>query len=434
MRDILIIAIVIAGAVAALRRPWIGILLWTWLSIMNPHRYAWGLAYSAPLAAVAAGAVLLGVVMTTERESPFKASPARWLALLMVWMTMSWLVGLDREGDYEQWKKVMKIDIMILVALMVLKSKRHIFALMWVCVGSLAVLGVKGGIFTLASGGAFRVWGPPDSFIADNNEFALALVMTIPLLRFLQLQLSGIWSRHAMTGAILLCAASALGSQSRGALLAITAMVFYLWWNGKNKAGIGLAIVVVAIPLVMFMPDAWLTRMASIGSYEVDRSAMGRISAWWAAWNSAWHYPFGVGFNGATPELFARFSPNPDVVLAAHSVYFQVLGNHGFVGLALFLGLWISTARIAGGLGAQKELAAEAKWTADLGAMCQVSLVGYAVGGAFLSLAYFDLPYIIMMLVVLARVWVDNKAWQTESAQAAGMKNAAGLVRLTTPG
>ena len=32
------------------------------------------------------------------------------------------------------------------------------------------------------------MWGPPDSFIEGNNELALALVMTIPLMRFLQLQ------------------------------------------------------------------------------------------------------------------------------------------------------------------------------------------------------------------------------------------------------
>ena len=48
MRDLLILSIVGVAAILALKRPWIGVMLWTWLSIMNPHRFAWGMAYSAP--------------------------------------------------------------------------------------------------------------------------------------------------------------------------------------------------------------------------------------------------------------------------------------------------------------------------------------------------------------------------------------------------
>lgn len=414
MRDIFIIAIVMVGALAALRRPWIGIMLWTWLSIMNPHRYTWGLAYSAPLAAVAAASVMLGLLMTKDRESPFKGSPVTWMLLFMAWMTISWLAGLDIAEDYEQWKKVMKVDVMIVMALMLLRSKQHIFALMWVCVGSLALLGLKGGVFSLVHGGGDRVWGPPGSFIEDNNAFALALVMTIPLLRFLQLQMEHWLGKFALSVTMLLCAAAALGSQSRGALLAIVAMVVTLWWRGKDKLRIGVLLLLISIPLIAFMPDSWSNRMATIGAYEEDGSAMGRISAWWSAWNSAWHYPFGVGFNSARQELFDLYSPYHDVARAAHSIYFQTLGNHGFVGLFLFLGLFIATWRSAGWLRTQKNLVPEANWCADLGAMCQVALAGYAVGGAFLSLAYFDLPYNIMAMVVLTRVWIERKGWNSE--------------------
>ena len=427
MRDILVIAIVLIGALAALRRPWIGIMLWTWLSIMNPHRYTWGIAYDAPLAAVAALSVVLGLLMTKERESPFKASPVIWLAIFMLWMTLSWLAGIDPAGDYEQWKKVMKIDVMLLVALMLLHTKQHIFALMWVCVASLALLGAKGGVFSLLGGGGQRVWGPAGSFIEDNNAFAVALIMTIPLLRFLQLQLGNAWARHGMTGVIILCAVAALGSQSRGALLAISAMAFYLWWNGKNKLGMGLLILMIAVPLIAFMPDSWSIRMSTISDYEQDGSAMGRISAWWNSWNLAWHYPFGVGFNAATPELFARFSPYPNMVQGAHSIYFLALGNHGFVGLALFLAIWVATWRSAGWLISKKNLRPEAKWCAELGSMCQVSLVGYFSGGAFLNLTYFDLPYNIMVMVVLTRVWVEKQGWQTEPEHVPGWKTIPGL-------
>ncbi len=414
MRDLLLVAIVFPAAFMALKRPWIGVMLWTWLSIMNPHRYTYGFAYSMPLAALSVAVTFIGLVFTKERASPFKNPAVTLFLLFMLWVTISWLMGLDPSGDYEQWKKVMKIDLMILVALALLHSKQHIVVLAAVAAGSLALLGAKGGLFTLLTGGAHHVWGPPGSFIEDNNEFALALVMTIPLLRFLQLQIKPWWGRHGMTAVILLCAVAVLGSQSRGAFLAIGAMTSLFWWRGKNKLNVGF-ILLIAIPLMLaFMPETWHARMSSISDYETDASAIGRFSAWWTAWGVATHHFFGAGFDIARPWLVAMYSPYPNSVHAAHSIYFLVLGNHGFVGLALFLAIWIVTWRSAGWLRNEGARHSETKWCADLGAMCQVSLIGYAVGGAFLSLSYFDLPYNIMVLVVLARRWVLAKAWATE--------------------
>ncbi len=433
MRDILVVGIVLAMGIIALRRPWVGIMLWTWLSIMNPHRYTYGFAYSAPLAAFAAGTIVIGLVSTRERESPFKGAAAIFMLAFMIWVTLSWLFGLDPTDDYEQWKKVMKIDVMIIAALALLHTRQHVLALLWVSAGSLGLLGMKGGVFTLATGGNFRVWGPDGSFIYDNNEFALSLVMTIPLLRFLQLQLVNRWARLGMTAAMMLCAIAAIGSYSRGALLAISAMLMALWWRGKNKFFIGIAIVVGAVLLVGFMPDAWNTRMSSIEDYEADTSALGRISAWWTAWNIGLHYPTGVGFNAARPELFAIYSPYPTFVHAAHSIYFQILGNHGFIGLFLFLGIWLSSWSAAGWLRRNAKAIPQAAWCAELGGMCQVALIGYAVGGAFLSLAYFDLPYEIMVALLVTRQWVRSRAWETEPLQPYGWRWVPGLTRSAAP-
>lgn len=422
MRDLLIVVMVVAGSLAALKRPWIGVMVWTWLSIMNPHRFAWGPAFDAPLALTAAASTAIGFVFTRERESPFKGGAVTLLVMFMVWMTISWLFGLDVVYDYEQWKKIMKIDVMIILALMLLHTRLHIMALAIVATMSLALIGVKGGIFTITTGGNFHVWGPPGSFIEDNNEFALALVMTIPLLRLLQLQVSRPWLRHGLTASMLLCAVSSLGSQSRGALIAISAMSLYMWWRGKNKAAIGILMLVVAVAMIGFMPQEWAERMTSIGNYEQDASSMGRISAWWTAWNLAFHYPAGVGFSVARPELFALYSPYPDSVHAAHSIYFQVLGNHGFIGLAIFLGMWIATWRTASACIKTAAKVPDAKWCVDLGTMCQVSLVGYLVGGAFLSLSYFDLPYNILVLVVLTRQWLLRHADAGAPAGAPGRR------------
>ena len=417
MRDLLILTIVGLLGLVALRKPWIGVMLWTWLSILNPHRYSFGITYDMPVAAAAAICTFVGFLMTSdERSSPFKSAAVVALAMFMVWMTLSWFNGLDTTNDYDQWIKVMKIDGMVVVALMLLHTKRHVLALAWVSVGSLLLLGVKGGIFTVISGGNERVWGPPGTFIEDNNEFGLALIMAIPIMRFMQQQLKSTWARYGMTVAMLLCAAAALGTQSRGALLAITAMGLMFWWRGKNRLINSVMIGLVAVSLVGFMPESWTARMNTIETYELDTSAQGRLAAWSAAWNMSFDYPTGVGFNTVRQELFDRYSHNPAAgARAAHSIYFQALGNHGFVGLVLFMAIWVITWRQAGWLRKVADKSPHAKWCADLGAMAQVSLMGYFVGGAFLSLSYFDLPYVIMVMVVVARTWVLKKAWEREA-------------------
>lgn len=428
MRDIAVMSIVLLAALIALRRPWIGAILWTWLSLMNPHRYTYGFAYDAPVALIAAASTLLGLLLTKDRESPFKGAPVSWFVALSVWITVSWLLGIDVAGDMAQWEKVMKINLMILVGLALMRTKEHVIVLAWVCTMSLALLGAKGGVFTIANGGNYRVWGPPDSFVGDNNQFALALVMVIPLVRFIQMQATAKWLRLLLLAIMLLCAAAAIGSHSRGALLAISAMALLLWWRGRSRFIGGIAIVATAFALVTFMPDSWIDRMETIETYQEDNSALGRFSAWWVSWRVAFVYPTGVGLNIARPELYALYSPNPELgTYVAHSIYFQVLGHHGFFGLFLFVMIWVATWRWASRLRKEAEGIPEARWAADMASMGQTALAGYLVGGAFLNLAYFDLPYYIMSMVVLARVWVQRKAWLTDAVQPGGWRALLGI-------
>ncbi len=168
-------------------------------------------------------------------------------------------------------------------------------------------------------------------------------------------------------------------------------------------------IILVGVIAAMSLPEHWFSRMNTITNYEQDGSAMGRINAWWMAWNLARENFFGGGFDIYNAFAFSLYAPDPLSIHAAHSIYFQVLGEHGFIGLALFLLMWVLVWRKANGLRKDFRNSAELKWVSDLGAMCQVSLVGYAVGGAFLSLAYFDLPYNVLIIVVLAHRLFSEK-------------------------
>lgn len=409
LRDIIIALIVLAAGLHALRRPWIGVMLWTWVSTMNPHRYAWGFIATAPVAAFTVGATLLGLAFTKERRSPFLGLPVVLLAIFVSWMTVSWLMSHNVADGYWLWNRSMKIFFMAFITLMLLQTKEHIMTFAWIMIGSLAMLGAKGGAFTLATLGNYRVWGPPDTFIEGNNEFALALIIIIPLIHFLQLQVSQQVWRHILSIVMLLCVIAAFGSHSRGALVAIIAMSGVFWWRSPNKGALAILFFITAVALLPMLPEHWWTRMQTISEYQVDASAIGRLNAWHVAWEVAKHELFGAGMSYQYPEYFFLYGKYETIVRAAHSIYFEILGNHGFIGLFLFLLIWITTFREAGWLMRNARSTPHTLWAAQLGAMAQVSLVGYAVGGAFLSLAYFDLPYNILIMVMLAKTWVMSQ-------------------------
>ena len=148
--------------------------------------------------------------------------------------------------------------------------------------------------------------------------------------------------------------------------------------------------------------------MDTIDNYQQDASAQGRINAWMMNWNIATHNISGGGFEIYNPPTFAAYAPHPQEIHVAHSIYFSVLGEHGFPGLILFLSIWGLTWKSANWVRKNARKNPDTEWAAMLAGMCQVSLVGYAVGGAFLSLAYFDLPYDIMVVVVLTRRWLEQ--------------------------
>ncbi len=414
MRDAILAFILIVGTLKALRHPYIGILMWTWVSIMNPHRESWNLS-TLPVAALVGGATLIGLFLTRDKRLFFMTMPSFMLLLFTLWMCVTYQFSFYPDDCVEMLTRVLKINFMIFVVMMLLYTRRHIIALVWVLVGSLGYYGVKGGAFTIATGGNYRVWGPSGSFIEGNNEVALALIMSIPLMYFLRSLFRHRWIRHTFLLAMLLTAAAALGSQSRGALLAIVAMVGLLWTRidsmggqGRPKALFGILILLAGVGLASFMPASWHSRMDSIADYKEDSSAQGRINAWHMAWNLASDRFFGGGFEIYNKATFLAYAPDPTDVHAAHSIYFQVLGEHGFVGLILFLLVWFFSWRWAGWLRVNARYDAATEWASVLGAMVQASLVGYLVGGAFLSLSYFDLPYNLLVVVVLTRRWVEH--------------------------
>jgi probable O-glycosylation ligase (exosortase A-associated) len=209
---------------------------------------------------------------------------------------------------------------------------------------------------------------------------------------------------------MMLSVLSIFASYSRGAVLAVAAMGLFMLLKSRKKKLI-ILVALVALPVMLsFMPEKWFERLDTVKTYEQDASALGRINAWWFAFNVAVERPLiGGGYDVFDPELFKRYAPEPENFHDAHSIYFQVLGEHGFVGLILFVLLgWLAFRSATWTIRHTKELA-ELTWARDLASMVQVSIIGYAVGGAFLGLAYFDLYYHLVAIVLLTQAYVSRE-------------------------
>lgn len=401
MRDILVTAIIFGALPFVFKRPWIGILLWTWLAYMNPHRQAWGFAYSFPFSLIVGLVTISAFLLSTSRKDILWTRETMLLLVFLAWMFTTTLFAFYPDEAWMQWNKVWKIQLMIFVITMIIQDRKQLNWMIWVIVGSLGYFGVKGGIFTIVTGGSYHVWGPDGTFIGGNNEIALALVMTIPLIRYLHLQVEGKWARAGLAVAMILTGIAAMGSQSRGALLAIIAMAVFLWIKSRNKTVTGLYLGVAVMVLALILPQSWYDRMNTIKDYKEDVSAMGRINAWHTGFNVASSHLTGGGYEMFQAPTFRQYAPEPFRVHDAHSIYFEVMGEHGFIGLGIFITLGIMIWIRANQIIKRCKLDPDKKWAADLAGMVQVSLIGYAAGGAFLGLAYFDLPYHLMAIVVL---------------------------------
>lgn len=410
MRDLLVASIVFGSLPFFLKRPYWGILMLAWLGYMNPHRLCYGFMLSMPVVQIVAIATLAGMFMSKEAKRLVWSREMTVLVIFVVWMGITTTQAMYFNLALEQYTKVVKVQVLTFMTLLMLTSRQKVHLFVWVVVLALGFYGVKGGLFTLAKGGIFRVSGPNGTFIGGNNELALALVMTIPLMRYLHLHTKNELMRLGLAASMLLTAVAAIGSQSRGALVALSLTGAIFWLKGRNKFVTGLLIAVVVVVVASVMPESWYQRMDTIGTYKTDESALGRINAWWTAWYMALNRLFGGGFEAFLAPTFQMYAPEPDRVHDVHSIYFEVMGEHGFIGFFLFLTLMAMTWRKCSAIIRIGKKNPDHTWARDLGAMIQVSLVGYMVAGAFLGLAYFDYFYHLVALAVVVHSLVTTAA------------------------
>jgi probable O-glycosylation ligase (exosortase A-associated) len=405
----------------ALFNPYFGVLAYVWVGLMNPHRFVYKLNHF-PVAFAFAAATAGGMIITRR----FGRFPVRReMILILIWFvytTATCILALNGTEAWTEWDRFSKILLMSVIVAMLLQEKTRLHHLVLTIVFSIGFFGFKGGLFSILTKGNYMVFGPPGSFIEGNNELALAELMVLPLVLYLIRQEKKGWRRKGLQLLFFLMMVSAVFSYSRGALIALAGVSMVLAWRSKYRTRAIAAAMIGGALLVVFAPKAWTTRMGTTVTYQQDPSAMGRINAWHFAWNLASERPIGGGFKAFTPQLFQRWAPDPSNYHDAHSIYFEVLGEQGFPGLVIFLLIMFASLSRMQRLRKLTRGDPRFKWVKDMAEMLQCSVIAYALGGAFLGLAYFDLYYYLVVAGVILDVVYRDERRKAEQAAEAGVE------------
>jgi probable O-glycosylation ligase (exosortase A-associated) len=412
MRDIVVMLMLLGAIALALRRPWLGVLALAVFGYMNPHRYAWGFSTEFPVYTVLFVAVAIAFLINGKDRQPI---PSDWRVptfyLLWAWFGVTTLDAINTSAAVPMLEKVSKIYLPLIFTLLLINTREKLFYLVGAIAVSFGLIAVKGGFFAFATGFSYHVMGPAGTHFGNNNEFAIANLMTIPLVILLRREIADARIKLVLAGVIPLMFASAISSQSRGALVTMVALVPLLLWHSKRKY---LAVPVLALGLVAaaaVLPETWFGRMQTIETYQEDASAVGRLNAWRDGIAYALQNPVtGGGFDSWIFITEREW----------HSAYVEALAEHGFVGFFLWFSLLYGTMWSLTRLPRLTRHIPEMQWVSNYSYMLRASLVAYAAGSLFLGITYWDLMYHIVFMAVLVR-----KFAMEELAQRAGQPVAA---------
>jgi probable O-glycosylation ligase (exosortase A-associated) len=428
IRAVLLLAALLPCVPICFFRPFFGVIMWTIISFASPQWYAWGAAEYFPSAELIAIPTLLGFAIFNSRGwARMVTRESILLLLLWLWFTFTSIISSTTplfadhaDVTWSRWQFVTKVLLMTVITMGIVDSFARLRTLVIVTASCFTFYVVKALPFIIMTGGAFRLYGPPRSMVEDNNDLGLALNMTLPLLFFLSQT-----EKHrrvkqlflALVGIVIL---GIFCTYSRGALVGLVVVMALMLMALKQRLILIPMLLLAVVTAVVFAPDKWKDRMdLTKKDTTLDQSAYSRINAWTFSWNLAKAYPLtGGGFETFQTELFDRFAPNSHDVHGPHSVYFGVLAEHGFIGLALYLTLVISCF-----LSARRISKAAHSYGDEVAVgytlMFRFSLIGFLTSGLFLGRAYFDYWFAIMAFIVILKK-VSFGSWTHENTLVTG--------------
>ncbi|HVI11158.1 MAG TPA: putative O-glycosylation ligase, exosortase A system-associated [Candidatus Binatia bacterium] len=421
-RDVILIIVEAIAVPLSFINPFTGVLFWTWVGYFNPQEFTWGAASSVPIAFLVAIATLSGLVITKDRRFPPLTTETVLLALLWLWFGITTANTFlspafshhSADSAMFLWA-VSKTLLMVFVSLMLVTDARRLRLWYLVTAGSFAVFALKSAVFGVLTTGLDKVYGPKNSMIYDNNDFGLAMNMALPMFVAMARTEPSRAVRWCFWAALPMGMAAVVLTYSRGALLGLAVVLSILAWRSRRRWLAACATAFAVAGVFVAAPEKWVERMHTmLESPTKDQSAMARFHSWTFAFKLFRDHPItGGGFQTFTAPLYAQYNMLRDQVQGPHSIYFQILAEHGLPGILIFFALigacLFSCRRLRRVFAEQQDfrLAAYAE-------MIQLSLVTFLISGAFLGRAYFDLFYQLVATVILLKVLAREPVWEPE--------------------
>ncbi|MGA6826480.1 O-antigen ligase family protein [Nitrospira sp. NS4] len=388
-----------------------GLLLFFLLEYVRPTSYvpalsALHLNSIVPLTVFAGSMLSNGTVKTIE---VLRSANTRWLMFFLVLFVVS---GLTCDVKLYVYNTFMVVIGYVLIYFVIKKEVYDLDRMKGVF-ATLILIHVIVAALTpeMFSGDGQRHYIASGSFLGDGNDFALSVVIVIPLCLFLMLESTAKMKKLVYAGILVALVLAVVVTQSRGGVIALACVGLYYWLKSDKKMIGAVGIVAIVVVAVAFAPTELSQRMGTLTGEQLDGSAQGRLLAWGSAIRMAADNPIlGVGVGHFPVKFGVEYRPagvGTDEMpwLTAHSSYFLILGELGLPGIIFFVGLIVTNFRSGERmLRAMKMHSAERLATnRRLMIALNASLVGFAVGGAFLSAVYYPHIYFLAALLECGR-------------------------------
>jgi probable O-glycosylation ligase (exosortase A-associated) len=437
IKGVLLLAYFVISLPFCFVRPFYGIVLWTVIAFLNPQSafFYWSVALLFPWAlAVAIPTITGSILFCAGWTSRLVSRECLLLLLLWLWFTVTTVAALYNpvfvhHADYTKylWVQLSKILLMTAFTIGLVNSFARLRALVLTVAGCFGFFVAKSLPFVILTGGVFRLYGPDNSMISDNNDFGLALNMTLPMYFFLAQTEDRRMVRWLFGVLCLMTVPAVLFTYSRGALVGLAVLLLMMFVKVRQRFAVFAAIAVAAIAILTLAPASWKQRMDPTKEDVMDASAQSRLTAWGTAWHLAKDFPItGGGFGTFTPEIYARYSNSRGSNPGPHSIYFQVLAEHGFLGLALYLAVVLCCFADA------RQLVKQGRREGDnvlihYTNMFRFGLIGFLVSGSFLGRAYFDYFFLLVACFAILRRLAAEAAAGDEETESASIEESVAI-------
>lgn len=405
MRDLVVIAFVVLLLPTCFKRPFVGLLLFSWLAYMRPQNLCWGMARNMRFSFYVAITMLAGwYVYESHTRRFFKREIRTYLLILLAFIIS---IGLILAGTWgpltaRYYVEFVKIILIAIFTISQIDSKQRLRAIMWVICGSLAFYSVKNGMMGFVTGGSTILRGP-GGMLEDNNDFALALAMNIPLLFYLSGMEKNRLIRKAAIVAIFFTVVTILLTHSRGGFLSMATSIAVICWRSGKLFQVGMFLALAFVCFLMFAPEHVQERIFSIAaSKEEDSSIRSRLDSWGVAIRMWQANPvFGVGLRNyiANALEFGEQIGYRGVIHVAHNSYLQIAAEGGTLSIVVYLALLFSVFASCSWMRRVARVRPDLYWVGRYGRMFEATNACFMVGSTFLNRGHFDLVYHFMSLV-----------------------------------